>query len=268
MRSLKQLPFKVAVAFGILSFLLAIALLLWPGFGTFFSPSFLGPLKFANRVRVAEVCLTMAGFSGTIAVLITASQAITKGQRTPELAILLASKHARLSRVAEGRYLLHLPFHHSGANGDMIHVALLDMVLQNNGDLTATRFAVLLTPQPVGQSPRIELAGPSALSMADGDYMLDLTQDGSFDFGWKASCAGGSRGSMRYGDWSDLVPGDECDLPTVNVALVVPPKSTDAQPRYPRVLIRALASNAKRSEAILGVTPDPRTGDAEDEADP
>ena len=259
MRSLQSLTLIAAVVLGILSFVLAVALLLFPGFGPLLSPGFLGPLEYANRVRVAEVCLTVAGFSGTIAALMTAYQVISKAQRSPRLSISLRPVHTRLSRTGEGSYLLHLPFHHDEADGDITYVGLLDIAIHNNGDLPATQFAVLLTPQPVGESPEMDLSGPAALYMTDGDLALNLMQDESSDPAWKATAAGRSRGSLRIDAIGDLIPGDDCDLPTINVALVAPPHSSDTQQRYPRVVIRALASNARHSEVTLGVTPDPKT---------
>jgi len=264
MRSFQRLLLIASIALGVLLFVVAIVLLLWPGFGALISPAFLGPLEFANRVRVAEVCLTVAGFSGTIAALMTAYQVISKAQRSPKLVVSLAAVHTGLSQTAKGFYQLDLPFHHEETDGDITYVGLLAITIRNDGDLPATQVAVILTPHPVGQSPEMDLSGPAALYMTDGDNALSLMPDDGSDLGWMATAVGRTHGSLRFGAIGDVIPGEGYVLPTINVALVAPPHSLDAQADYPRVVIRALASNARHSDVSLNVTPGPKIDDPDD----
>ena len=88
---------KAAIIVGIVAtFATAILILVNQDFGSRFNPSYLAADQYDNRVKVARMLISVAGFSATLFALLRGVEAIRRGQRGP---ILLALAELRTTGV-------------------------------------------------------------------------------------------------------------------------------------------------------------------------
>jgi len=253
------LLFWAILAIAVASLVIALSLIVDQGFGARYSPVFLSPSNFENRLKVADFFMGLAGFSAATLALIKTYETIRDSHKAPILGFGLGEVEGALTSEGPYSHTYELPplgFERTGAR---TYQAMLDLRLTNDGSLSARDIVCVIIPTPPhGGFSRRQIVD-TGYSAACDSLTLQVMVDNGNDHSWRAFQFGASELHLRFdgGRDLDLIPGDKMDVCRLNIAIALQGNPSITGGLSFQLEIRVLSSNAEPCLGTLTVFADP-----------